>query len=94
METISLSGSLRTTSGKGSNRKMRSAGQIPAILYGHGVDKSTSVTINPLELGKALENPKGANALFSLEIEGAGNHTVLVREIQREPVKQEAKGNA
>ncbi|MBV70179.1 MAG: 50S ribosomal protein L25 [Myxococcales bacterium] len=88
METLPLTGTLRTTSGKGSNRKLRASGKIPATLYGHGVGETKSVTLDPRELGKCLENPKGANALFSFSIDGTENHTVLVREIQRDSVSR------
>ena len=88
MEAIALSGSIRTTSGKGSNRKLRTAGSIPAILYGHGITESTSVSLDPRALGKVLDNPKGTNGLVSLSIEGSGTHTVLVREIQRDAVSR------
>jgi large subunit ribosomal protein L25 len=67
---------------------MRAAGKIPAVLYGHGVETSTSVTLDPRELGKALDNPKGANAVINLAIDGASTHTVLVREVQRDPVSR------
>ena len=88
METIPLNGVLRTTSGKGFNRRLRSAGKIPATLYGHGVEETTSVTVDPRELNKCLQNPKGANALFAFSIEGGATHTVLVREIQRDAVSR------
>ena len=88
MEAIALSGSIRTTSGKGSNRKLRAAGSIPAILYGHGLSESKSVTLDPRALGKALENPKGANGLVVFSVEGSETHTVLVREIQRDAVSR------
>ena len=88
METLPLTGTLRTTSGKGSNRKLRASGKIPATLYGHGVAETKSVTLDPRELGKCLENPKGANALFSFSIDGTENHTVLIREIQRDSVSR------
>ena len=55
MEPITLAGQIRTTSGKGPNRRLRSSGRIPAVLYGHGVEESASLTLDPRELGKALE---------------------------------------
>jgi len=88
MEPITLAGQIRTTSGKGPNRRLRSAGRIPAVLYGHGLDESSSLSLDPRELGKALDNPKGANALITIDVESGGNHTVLVREIQRHPVSR------
>ena len=51
MEPINLAGQLRTETGKGPNRRLRSSGRIPAVLYGHGVEKSSSLTLDPRELG-------------------------------------------
>jgi len=67
---------------------MRAGGQIPAVLYGHGIETTQSIILEPRALGKALENPKGANGLVALDVDGLGQHTVLVREIQRHPVSR------
>ena len=83
-----ISATRRTESGKGSNRRLRAGGQIPAILYGHGVDDSVSLSIDPRALNKALDNPKGQNVLIEVDVEGDATHTVLVRELQREPVSR------
>jgi large subunit ribosomal protein L25 len=88
MESIALSSTPRTNFGKGAARKIRAAGSVPAILYGHGIDGSTSVTLQPRDLSKALDGPKGSNALIELSIEGGEKHSVLVREIQRHPVSR------
>ena len=39
-------------------------------------------------LAKALDNPKGQNALINLEIADGDKHLVLVRELQRDPVSR------
>ena len=89
MDTILLNGTLREGIGKEANRKLRANGQMPAVLYGAGIEKSLSVTLEPRQLVKALENPKKTNALMNVELSGdGGTHTVLVREIQRHPVRR------
>jgi large subunit ribosomal protein L25 len=89
MDTILLNGTLREGIGKEANRKLRANGQMPAVLYGVGIEKSVSVALEPRQLVKALENPKKTNALMSVELGGdGGTHTVLVREIQRHPVRR------
>ena len=45
MATANLPAQLRSTAGKGAARKLRSAGSVPAIIYGHGRE--------PQELGSA-----------------------------------------
>ena len=89
MEPIVLNGTLREGIGKEANRKLRASGGTPAVIYGHGLDASVNVTLEPRQLTKALENPKKANALMSIDLgSDAGTHVVLVREIQRHPVKR------
>ena len=88
MEAIVLSGAVRTQFGKEAARKVRAAGRTPAVLYGHGVDESVSIDLDPRALTKALSNPKGNNALFTIEVDGGQSYEALVREVQREPVSR------
>ena len=88
MEAIVLNGNTRSDTGKGACRRIRQGGHVPAVVYGHGVSDSISITLNERALVKALENPKGQNALINLEIADGGAHTVLVRQLQRDPVSR------
>jgi large subunit ribosomal protein L25 len=87
METLSLSIENRAPRGKCGARQLRRDGRTPAVAYGHGIEGSLAVSLDPKELDKGLDNPKGANALFDVELDGA-TRKVLVREIQRHPVKR------
>lgn len=51
MEQVELKASLRTKTGKGAAHQLRSQGQIPAILYGRGME-TYPLTLNPAESGK------------------------------------------
>ena len=86
MEAIVVTGNPRTDTGKGACRRLRQTGAVPAVVYGHGISEALSVTVEERLFAKALENPKGQNALISLQLEGGQSHTVLVRELQRHPV--------
>jgi large subunit ribosomal protein L25 len=88
MEAIVLNGNTRSDTGKGACRRIRQGGHVPAVVYGHGVSDSISITLNERALVKALENPKGQNALINLEIADGDAHTVLVRQLQRDPVSR------
>jgi len=88
MEAIALECSTREGRGKGHARRLRSAGRVPAIIYGHGVAAPVPVSVDPKSLDAALANPKKSNALMNAQVEGGANHTVLVREIQRHPVSR------
>lgn len=78
-----LAAKLRENFGKGAARKLRAAGQTPAVVYGHGADPiHVSVETHPLSL-----IVRHANALISLDIEGK-EQLVLVKDVQRDPVPQ------
>lgn len=87
MDAIALSSTHRTPGGKGVARRLRAEGRLPAVLYGYGVEAPTHLSLDPKELDKALANPKGLNAVFTVEVDGKA-HNVLVRELQRHPVSR------
>ena len=53
----------RTDSGKNSNRRLRSQGLIPGVLYGTKKD-TISVAVSPKEIVSILKSASGANTLF------------------------------
>jgi len=71
----------RDGTGKGVARKLRAQGQVPAVLYGHGM-APLSVAVDAKDLGHALHTDAGANVLVDLHV-GSDKHLVLAREIQR-----------
>ena len=58
MATVSLSADSRDLKGKGAARKLRSQGQIPAVIYGHGRDPQ-SLALNARDLDKLLSHISG-----------------------------------
>ena len=88
METTALSCKRREGRGKEAARKIRAAGGIPAVVYGHGYDTPISVIVDPKQLTKALKNPKGTNAIFDITIDDQASGKVLVRELQRHAVSR------
>jgi large subunit ribosomal protein L25 len=73
----------RTTFGKGAARRIRSAGKIPAVIYGHGTDPQ-HVTLPGHEVSLILRK---ANAVFDLDINGK-SQLALVKDVQKDPVRQ------
>ena len=55
MQEVNVSAETRNGSGKGVNRKLRAIDRIPAVLYGHGVEKPINLTVDPKEMAKALQ---------------------------------------
>lgn len=74
----------RTDFGKGYARRTRTAGKIPAVIYGHGVDPVHVALPYHETFLLVKDNP---NAVISLE--GLDKpHMALVKDIQRHPVKR------
>ncbi|GAA3628910.1 50S ribosomal protein L25/general stress protein Ctc [Microbacterium awajiense] len=74
---------VRSNFGKGFARRLRAAGKIPAVIYGHGTDP-VHVALPGHQVGLLVRR---ANALLELDIEGDAQLT-LVKDVQRDPVHQ------
>jgi large subunit ribosomal protein L25 len=66
--------------------RLRAAGRLPAVVYGHGVD-SASVSVDAHEF-EQLRRHSGPNALVDLSIDGAKPSPVLVSAVQVHPVNR------
>ena len=66
--------------------RLRRAGRLPAVVYGHGVD-SASVSVDLHEF-EQLRRHSGPNALVDLSIDGAKPSPVLVSAVQVHPVNR------
>lgn len=75
------------TTGSRASRRLRAEGKIPAVVYGHGIDP-VSVAVARRDLRAALTTEAGMNALIDLGV-GGEQHLTLVRDIQRDPVRNE-----
>ena len=69
--------------GKGAARKIRAAGKIPAVIYGHGTDPQ-HVTLPGHEVALILRK---ANQVLDLDISGK-SQLALVKDVQKDPVRQ------
>lgn len=83
MEEIILSATARKELGKKVN-KGRKSGMIPAVLYGKGV-ANESLWIKALDLRRLLKK-SGESVIINLEIEGGKKYSVLINELQENPV--------
>src|SRR5690606_27881175 len=78
-----LAAEIRDQFGKGAARKLRAAGKVPAVIYGHGTEPQ-HVTLPAHALGLILRK---ANAVLELDIEGT-DEVALVKDVQKDPVRQ------
>lgn len=74
----------RSEFGKGAARRIRRDNQIPAVVYGHGSDPQ-HIQLPGHETMLAL---KAANALLSIVVGDAKPVLALVKDVQRDPVRQ------
>jgi large subunit ribosomal protein L25 len=79
----------RVDSGKGVARKLRALGKIPGVCYSAG-QAPEAIALDPRALDRILRgSDTGMNTLIDLEVSGGSPYngrTVLVRELQRDPV--------
>ena len=73
----------RQNFGKGFARRLRAAGKIPAVIYGHGTTP-VHVALPGHQVSLLVRR---ANAVLELEIEGKQQLT-LVKDVQKDPVRQ------
>ncbi|TGD08991.1 50S ribosomal protein L25/general stress protein Ctc [Brevibacterium sp. S111] len=86
MADFKLLAEARNEFGKGAARRIRRAGRIPAVVYGHGGDP---VHIS-LEGHATMLALKHANALLEIEsTDGSKNVLAIARDVQIEPVRRE-----
>lgn len=84
MATIDISATIRTETGKGPTRKLRSTGQIPATIYRGGND-ATLLSMDPRNLILGFDRTKNPNTLVNVNF-GDDSKLCLVKEVQRHPV--------
>ncbi|GAA4314366.1 50S ribosomal protein L25/general stress protein Ctc [Klenkia terrae] len=83
MADFRLAAEPRTEFGKGSARRTRRAGRVPAVLYGHGMDV-VHLSVPAREFAAALRNG-GTNVLLTVTLKGT-EHLALTKAIQRDPL--------
>ena len=88
MSENKLDAVVRTLTGKGAARKSRKAGRLPAVVYSKGQD-TLGVEVSPRELTHILRRPLRRNALIELAVEGDSTRHVMVRDIQKHPVRRD-----
>jgi large subunit ribosomal protein L25 len=71
----------RSDAGKGVARKLRAAGRVPAVLYGHDME-TMALSVDAHEMSRVLHSGAGSNVLLDLIVDGK-DHLAIPREIQR-----------
>lgn len=86
MDELVIEVERREETGKGSSRKLRQQGQIPAVVYGGGKEP-VPVVVDRHAVTELFRQEKGRNTVFLLKMKGTKQqrHALVVDE-QRDPV--------
>lgn len=84
-QQMTLSAQTRHGKGKGAARSLRRAGQVPAVIYGHG-KPAEPITLDDTLLQKVLLTAHGST-LLDVAIDGRAPVKALLREVQRDALK-------
>jgi large subunit ribosomal protein L25 len=88
MAIVPLAGQVRPGTGKGPARQARRDGLIPGVLYGSG-ETPTALSVPKREFEVALKTHSGGNVIVALSLDGGGEQTAIIREVQRDPVSHD-----
>jgi large subunit ribosomal protein L25 len=84
-----LSARPRDGAGKGSARRLRAEGLVPAVVYGRHLETPVHIAVDPIEVRKAIATPHRLNTLLSLKLDGQRERIVLLKDYQQDPVSRE-----
>ncbi|HUF91726.1 MAG TPA: 50S ribosomal protein L25, partial [Candidatus Limnocylindria bacterium] len=77
----------RDTFGKGPARRLRSAGAVPAILYGGGAPQA--IAVDPKNVLRIIHGHEGTTQLLTLKMDGdSATRMAVIREMQFDPVSE------
>jgi large subunit ribosomal protein L25 len=89
MEVGKLTVEVRTVLGKNESRRLRTAGKVPGIIYGKGLEPML-LAVDPKALKAALDPAKRQNTVIDLTITGSDKKfTVMLKEYQYDRIRQE-----
>jgi large subunit ribosomal protein L25 len=74
--------------GKGNARRLRRAGQVPAILYGGA--QPINVAVAPRDIYRLIHGHEGSTQLLSVAFEGTSDSRMaIIRDLQYDPVSED-----
>lgn len=82
---VKLTAERRTGLGRSAVRKLKTAGFVPAVIYG-AKDKPEALQVSRRAVSAMLSHASGENILVELEIAGDANRLALVQEVQHAPI--------
>jgi large subunit ribosomal protein L25 len=84
-----LTARVRDGAGKGTARRLRAQGLVPAVVYGRHLETPVHIAVDPIEVKKAIATPHRLNTLLSLKLDGQPERLVLLKDYQQDPLSRE-----
>ena len=85
MEDTKLIAKKRELQGSSNARRIRKSGSLPGVIYGDG-EEATAIQIDMHDFEQMLHHHASETMLVEVAIEGAGDVTALVKDVQHHPV--------
>lgn len=85
MNLIQLAADQRALSGKSYLKSLRASGKVPGVLHGKDL-YSMPITVDSIELKKAMSTPAGRNVLLDLQLDGESK-TAMIENLQKNVLK-------
>jgi large subunit ribosomal protein L25 len=85
MEDTKLIAKKRDLDGSSNARRMRKTGALPGVIYGDEKEP-TSIQLNAHDFEQLLHHHASESLIVDIELEGEGDVSVLVKEVQHHPV--------
>lgn len=79
MSELTIEVTKRELTGKNANRRLRASGQIPAVVYGGGLDP-LAVSVPSRKIEELFRKGTGENAVFQLQLGDKSRHA-MIREL-------------
>jgi large subunit ribosomal protein L25 len=87
MSELTIEVQKREKTGKGPNRRARSGGLIPAVVYGGGKD-SVAIEIDRKSMLDLMKKAGSENPIYLLKLSGSERHA-MIREMQVHPISRQ-----
>jgi large subunit ribosomal protein L25 len=85
MEDSKLIAKKRDLQGSANSRRLRKAGNLPGVIYGDGKE-ATPILLNMHDFEQLLHHHTSETVLVDIAIEGEGEISALVKDVQHHPV--------
>jgi large subunit ribosomal protein L25 len=88
MEDTKLTAKKRDLEGSSNARRMRRTGALPGVIYG-AKKEPVSIEVNAHAFGQILHHHNSESMILEVELEGEGDVSVLVKDVQHHPVSSD-----